>query len=62
MDRSPRLQEHVDTISKTMFGRVIDGRTCVFCGKPLGEFRDDLSRKEADISGICQICQDETFG
>ena len=25
-------------------------------------FRDDLSRKEYSISGLCQNCQDEVFG
>ena len=26
------------------------------------EFRDDLSRKEYNISGLCQHCQDAFFG
>jgi hypothetical protein len=25
-------------------------------------FRDDLSRKECSISGLCQNCQDKVFG
>jgi hypothetical protein len=25
-------------------------------------FRDDLSRKEYQISGMCQRCQDDIFG
>lgn len=32
------------------------------CGKQLGPFRDELSRKEYTISGLCQVCQDEVFG
>ena len=35
--------------------------TCVTCGKPANEFRDDLSRKEYGISGMCQACQDIVF-
>jgi hypothetical protein len=31
------------------------------CGKPVGEFRDALSRKEHAISGLCQACQDKVF-
>lgn len=31
------------------------------CGKPADEFRDDLSRREYTISGLCQACQDEVF-
>ena len=34
------------------------------CGQPINDadFRDDLSRREAKISGLCQKCQDEFFG
>lgn len=37
---------------------------CPFCGEDINytEFRDDLSRKEFTISGLCQKCQDDTFG
>ena len=35
---------------------------CSWCGKPAMEFRDTLSRKEYNISGFCQDCQDKTFG
>ena len=37
---------------------------CPFCGKPIKaeEFRDKLSVKEYHISGLCQNCQDKTFG
>ena len=34
---------------------------CPFCHTEVGEFRDELSRKEYTISGLCQKCQDETF-
>jgi len=43
----------------------ITANQCVFCKKsidPNTEFRDALSRKEFTISGICQKCQDQTFG
>lgn len=37
---------------------------CPFCAKPIvpGEFRDELSVAEYANSGLCQACQDETFG
>lgn len=37
---------------------------CPFCNKPVDQaaLRDDLSRKEFALSGLCQECQDETFG
>jgi hypothetical protein len=36
---------------------------CPFCSKPVKEsdFRDELSRAEFAISGLCQKCQDEVF-
>lgn len=41
-------------------------RTCVSapigCGQPAESFRDELSRKEFNISGLCQKCQDAIFG
>lgn len=34
----------------------------VGCGGPAIDFRDDLSRREYTISGLCQKCQDSFFG
>lgn len=36
---------------------------CPFCGKDMSNptFRDEKSRKEFSISGICQECQDDFF-
>ena len=31
------------------------------CGKPAGEFRDEVSRREYAISGLCQACQDSVY-
>jgi hypothetical protein len=41
-----------------------EARLCPFCGMPVNDedFRDELSRKEARISGLCQKCQDGVFG
>jgi len=38
--------------------------TCATCGQDAQNvaFRDDLSWKEFNISGMCQTCQDEVFG
>ena len=39
---------------------------CVTCDEAHGlvatSFRDDISRKEYSISGMCQSCQDDVFG
>lgn len=41
---------------------LIEQKICPFCENKVGEFRDDLSRKEYEISGLCQTCQDDFFG
>jgi hypothetical protein len=37
---------------------------CPFCKRPVKEsdFKDSTSRREWKLSGLCQHCQDETFG
>lgn len=40
----------------------IRSNTCVWCKADAQEFRDELSRREYRISGLCQVCQDEVFG
>jgi hypothetical protein len=32
------------------------------CGRSALRFRDDVSRREYGISGLCQECQDSVFG
>ena len=37
---------------------------CPFCHKPIKQedFRNEISRREFRISGLCQACQDDFFG
>ena len=39
-------------------------KKCTSCAMPIDteDFRDDLSRREYKISGLCQSCQDDIFG
>lgn len=39
----------------------LDKSLCPTCGGAIGEFKDPLSAKEFQISGMCQACQDKTF-
>lgn len=55
----------MSAISDKIFPRakgLINSGKCRFCETPIGDFRDDLSRKEFKISGLCQKCQDDAFG
>lgn len=62
----PKMQDFLDSIAKETFGRSrtesIEADTCVDCGGPATEFKDQLSRKEYTISGMCQECQDKIWG
>lgn len=53
-------------IVKVFFPKAVDNfekNKCVFCEEEVKEkdFRDKISKREYEISGICQKCQDQTF-
>ena len=73
MKRDENIQTVIDNFAKKAFGRTQSGckkkgalmAVCVFCKKvidPDKDFRNEISRKEFTISGICQSCQDQIFG
>lgn len=65
MKRTPETQEFVDKIQEHLFGQKASEDCCVCCKskniKP-EDFSDALSRKEFQISHMCQECQDSVFG
>jgi hypothetical protein len=42
--------------------KVRESQTCVSCGAPATEFKDETSKREYAFSLLCQACQDEVFG
>ena len=62
MKRSPQLQQFIDSMAVDVFGWDGDPKHCRTCNSPIGEFRDEISAREFEISGMCQDCQDKTFG
>ena len=68
MERTKELQSFLDNFTKKAFGmsqtEAKEKKVCPFCHKPINveDFRDELSIKEYGISGLCQKCQDDTFG
>lgn len=64
--KSPEMEKFLDESTQKMWGRTrtdsIKQDICVFCGGKASTFRDALSKKEFTISGLCQSCQDSTFG
>ena len=67
MEPSEKSAE-LSSFLEDMFGRTtaITNDLCVSCNRDIrdfrDDFRDDLSRREYVISGLCQRCQDEVFG
>jgi len=62
MKKSPEIQKFVDACAKEMFGWDGNPIHCRTCNNLAGEFRNVLSQKEYEISGMCQKCQDDFFG
>lgn len=64
--KSKEVSDFIDGFAKKHFGTTRTesqkNSKCVICGGDASKFKDDLSRKEYTISGMCQKCQDKTFG
>lgn len=65
-NKSPEMTKALDSLTKQAFSRSrtasIQGDKCVICGGPAAGFKDEISKREYEISGLCQRCQDDTFG
>jgi hypothetical protein len=61
----PELKKYKDELALQLFGKTLadahNEHICIRCKNPQGEFRDEQSQKEYNISGLCQTCQDEIF-
>ena len=61
------LQKVADVFAERLFGipltQAHSEMICIDCRKYIGpkEFKDELSRKEYEISGLCPKCQDSLF-
>ena len=65
----PHKQLVGSSIVELQPGQLIFGRKkaaeegiCVWCKQKITDFRDSLSIREYMQSGLCQECQDKTFG
>lgn len=65
VQRAAPLQQMLDDLARSMFGRTageaISTATCMACGKPVTGFKNEISAREYEISGLCQECQDIAF-
>lgn len=60
--KSEGMENLLENVAQVAFGRSRaasrKNSVCLICGGEATEFRDELSRKEYGISGMCQKCQD----
>lgn len=61
-DKHPDIDNLLTKITGRSRPDSIRASKCATCGKDVTGFRDDLSRREYSISGMCQDCQDSVFG
>ena len=60
--KSPEMIRIIFELTRIDTNQAITEKICPFCHEPVGEFRDSVSEKEFNISGLCQSCQDGVFG
>jgi len=59
--KAPAIDKALTSITGKDRPTEIKAQRCVTCGEPATTFKDEVSRKEYAISGMCQSCQDDTF-
>ena len=64
--KSIEVEDFLTKISGSDRRETIRQRMCrpppIGCGLGVNAFREDLSKKEFQSSGLCQVCQDKVFG
>ena len=61
-EKAPEIDEVIKEVLGINRIEAIKSDTCAICKSDAKEFRNDISRKEYRISGMCQECQDSVFG
>lgn len=66
-EKTKEVMGFLNGMTAALFGRSLEdcmfNGICPCCHGPIEDydFRDEMSRKEFSISGMCQTCQDKTF-
>ena len=59
--KNPAIDKFISDITGVNRVATIKEDKCVACTMQCATFRDNLSRKEYSISGLCQRCQDAIY-
>lgn len=60
-EKTPQMEDALKNLVGFDRREFIYRNECVICKKEVVEFRDELSKREFSISGLCQSCQDKVF-
>lgn len=64
--KAKNIRTMLDNLAESVYGHStsnsIKTNICVICNEPAIEFKDEISKIEYTISGLCQKCQDFAFG
>ena len=60
--KDPAIDALITLLTGYSRQEAIDEGVCATCGEKASKFRDEVSEREYQISGMCQSCQDDTFG
>ena len=59
----PRSRPFTQFAARVVGGHnALNAGRCPTCQDEITEFRNEISKKEFSISGMCQKCQDSVFG
>jgi hydrogenase maturation factor len=59
-EKSPQMRKAIEDLFPGT-ANAISQRKCPICATPITSFRNALSLREYEISGMCQKCQDTVF-
>ena len=61
-------EKRIEELEKRPFWKIfpekldaLKANKCTTCGNPITQFKNEISKKEYSISGMCQNCQDSVF-
>ncbi len=60
-NKTPEVKAYIEAVFPGT-AKAIEEEKCPCCKESTGHFRDHLSEREYNISGLCQKCQDYVFG
>ena len=59
-DKSQQVKNLIEAVFPGTLNAIANRKRPI-CKNAIGEFRDRISQREYEISGLCQNCQDEIF-